>query len=71
MDRVLAQGDVRPMAGNPEAMAELKSILTSREVLYEKACYQLDTSKALLEQSLQELVDIINERGLLAAADGV
>jgi XRE family aerobic/anaerobic benzoate catabolism transcriptional regulator len=71
MDRVLAQGDERPMAGNPEAMAELKSILTSREVLYEKALYQLDTSEASLERSLEQLVGLITENGLLTSADGV
>jgi XRE family aerobic/anaerobic benzoate catabolism transcriptional regulator len=70
MDRVLAQGDERPMAGNPEAMAELKSILTSREVLYEKALYQLDTSEASLERSLEQLVGLITENGLLTSADG-
>ncbi len=65
MDRVLAQGDDRPMSGNPEAMAELKTILTSREKQYEKACFQLDTSKVSLEQSLQQLIGVINDNGLL------
>lgn len=69
MDRVLAQGDVRPMAGNPEAMAELTSILTSREVLYQQAGYQLDTSKASLDRSLEQLVDIIRDKALLATAE--
>lgn len=71
MDRVLAQGDVRPMAGNPEAMAQLKSILTSREVLYERACYQLDTSELPLEQSLKQLVDLVKYNGLMMGADDV
>lgn len=69
MDRVIAQGDVRPMAGNPEAMAELKSILTSREVLYQQAGYQLDTSEVSLEQSLEQLVDIIGDNALLTTAE--
>lgn len=71
MDRVLAQGDERPMVGNPEAMAELKSILTSREVLYEKALFQLDTSDVSLEQSLEQLVGLIRETGWLANAGDI
>ncbi len=55
MERVRAQGDTRPMAGNPEAMEQLKSILRSREALYQRADDVLDTSDQKLEQSLQEL----------------
>lgn len=61
MDRVRAQGDTRPMAGNPEAMEQLKSILTSRELLYEKAHAQLDTSDQSIETSLQKLTKLIQE----------
>ncbi|MFC3613233.1 helix-turn-helix transcriptional regulator [Lutimaribacter marinistellae] len=63
MDRVRAQGDERPMAGNPEAMEQLKSILTSREALYAKAQAQLDTSGQPLETSLQQLAELVQERG--------
>lgn len=59
MERVQAQGDTRPMAGNPEAMNELKAILTSREALYEKAQISLDTSGKTLDQSLAELLALI------------
>lgn len=65
MSRVRAQGDERPMADNPEAMEQLKSILTSREVLYEKALAQLETSNKPKEVSLGELVSVIQERGFL------
>lgn len=65
MDRVRAQGDERPMAGNPEAMEELKSILASREVLYGKALAQLDTSGQSVETSLAQLKALIRERGYL------
>ena len=37
MQRVVAQGDMRPMAGNAEAMDDLKRILSGREALYAKA----------------------------------
>jgi XRE family transcriptional regulator, aerobic/anaerobic benzoate catabolism transcriptional regulator len=44
MARVLAQGDFRPMAGNEEAMQDLKRILDSRVPLYRKADAIVDTS---------------------------
>ena len=66
MARVRAQGDERPMAGNPEAMEQLRSILTSRESLYARAEAQLNTSGRSLEVSLRQLVDLIRERGFLA-----
>ncbi|WP_319825428.1 helix-turn-helix transcriptional regulator [Thalassovita sp.] len=65
MDRVRAQGDTRPMAGNPEAMADLKSILTSREALYEKAQVSLDTSGKPTAQSLQDLLALIRDNRFL------
>jgi XRE family aerobic/anaerobic benzoate catabolism transcriptional regulator len=37
MARVLAQGDLRPMADGPQAMDDLKAILESRTALYAKA----------------------------------
>jgi XRE family aerobic/anaerobic benzoate catabolism transcriptional regulator len=37
MDRVVAQGDMRPMAGNREAMADLERILAGRQALYSRA----------------------------------
>lgn len=65
MTRVRAQGDERPMAGNPEAMAQLRSILTSRETLYARAEAQLDTSGKTVEASLGELLSLIKARGYL------
>jgi len=65
MDRVRAQGDERPMAGNPAAMRQLKSILKSRETLYERAQVHLDTSGAVQERSLEQLLDIIAERNFI------
>lgn len=65
MARVRAQGDERPMAGNPEAMEQLKSILTSREALYAKALAHLDTSGRTVPESLAQLRALIEERGFL------
>lgn len=44
MQRVLAQGDTRPMADNREAMEDLRRILDAREPLYSKADVIFDTS---------------------------
>jgi len=65
MARVRAQGDERPMAGNPEAMEQLKSILTSRETLYSRAQAQLDTSGQSVEASLAQLLALIEDRKFL------
>jgi XRE family aerobic/anaerobic benzoate catabolism transcriptional regulator len=59
MARVLAQGDFRPMAGNEEAMEDLKRILAAREPLYRKADAIVDTAGEAPEESLQTLVNIV------------
>ena len=45
MQRVIAQGDMRPMADNRESMSDLQRILEVREPLYRKADVAIDTSK--------------------------
>jgi XRE family transcriptional regulator, aerobic/anaerobic benzoate catabolism transcriptional regulator len=65
MARVREQGDERPMAGNPEAMEQLRSILTSREALYGKALAQLDTSAQSVDASLAQLLALIRDRRFL------
>lgn len=44
MGRVVAQGDLRPMADNPQAMDDLRAILDSRTVLYSRADAEVDTT---------------------------
>jgi XRE family aerobic/anaerobic benzoate catabolism transcriptional regulator len=44
MNRVIAQGDMRPMRASAEAMDDLKSILAGRAAFYSKAEFQIDTS---------------------------
>ena len=44
MARVRGQGDLRPMADDRSAMAELRNILLSREPLYARASAVVDTS---------------------------
>ena len=57
MERVRQQGDNRPMAGNPKAMDELRSILVDREGLYSRADALVDTSNRSPDSSLQDLLD--------------
>jgi len=59
MNRVREQGDERPMAGNPQAMVELKSILTSRESQYASADAMVDTSAQTIEQSHEDLIQAV------------
>jgi len=59
MARVLGQGDERPMTGSPNAMGELRNILTSREALYARAEFEVDTSNATLSDSLEAVLSAI------------
>jgi XRE family aerobic/anaerobic benzoate catabolism transcriptional regulator len=56
MQRVIAQGDTRPMSENREAMAELQSILAGREPLYRRADAVVDTSMKTVPEALELLV---------------
>ena len=55
MQRVAAQGDVRPMAASREAMDDLKRILAGRAAFYSKAEIELDTSVKPLEATFADL----------------
>jgi XRE family aerobic/anaerobic benzoate catabolism transcriptional regulator len=58
MNRVVEQGDYRPMEGNTEAMEDLRRILEGRDPLYRKADTILDTSGKSVEESLDALVEV-------------
>ena len=45
-NRVVRQGDRRPMADHPQAMADLRALLATREPLYATADHVIDTSGA-------------------------
>lgn len=64
-NRVIQQGDRRPMADNPQAMAELRRLLAAREPLYRGAAHTIDTSRL----SIDETVNLI-ERSVRASAAG-
>jgi XRE family aerobic/anaerobic benzoate catabolism transcriptional regulator len=55
MQRVRAQGDMRPMAASQEAMEDLKAILLGRSAFYGKAHVQVNTSA----QPLAETFDLL------------
>jgi XRE family transcriptional regulator, aerobic/anaerobic benzoate catabolism transcriptional regulator len=59
MARVIAQGDLRPMAGNDEAMENLKRILDARETFYAKADAAIDTSSQSVEESFVRLQQLV------------
>ncbi|MBI2713319.1 MAG: helix-turn-helix transcriptional regulator [Rhizobiales bacterium] len=59
MKRVMAQGDMRPIANSSRAMEDLVSILKSREPLYAKAEVALATTGKTPEQNLAELLHLI------------
>lgn len=61
MARVRAQGDTRPMAGNPAAMAQLRTILAAREADYGRADMALNTSGATPHDSLLALEHLIKD----------
>lgn len=54
--RVMDQGDMRPMANRPGAMAELRAILTARAPLYAEADARIDTSQVGLQGTVDAVV---------------
>ena len=56
MQRVLTQGDHRPMRDNGDAMADLRAILASREALYARADLVVDNQGRSLSDSLEDLL---------------
>ncbi len=61
MQRVLAQGDTRPMAASREAMADLKTILAGRAAFYAKAEFRLDTSAQPQDATFLALRQLVRE----------
>jgi len=61
MARVRQQGDLRPMADDRDAMAELRAILASREPLYARASRTVDTTGLDVETAAERLVAAITQ----------
>ena len=67
MRRVVAQGDMRPMASSKEAMDDLKSILAGRAAFYSKAQLRLDTSAQSMDATFAALRQLIRQHLALPA----
>ena len=59
MARVRRQGDLRPMADDRSAMAELRTILLSREPLYARASAVVDTAGLTVDAAAARLIDAV------------
>jgi len=56
MRRLIAQGDVRPMENQSDAISNLRRILTERDEYYAKAHASIDTNGKTIEECVAELV---------------
>ncbi len=59
MARVRRQGDLRPMADDRSAMAELRNILLSREPLYSRASAVVDTAGLSVDAAAARLIEAV------------
>jgi XRE family transcriptional regulator, aerobic/anaerobic benzoate catabolism transcriptional regulator len=59
MARVRGQGDLRPMADDRSAMAELRNILRSREPLYARAAAVVDTAGLSVDAASARLIEAV------------
>jgi len=55
MNRVMAQGDLRPFKGRSAALEEIRKLLADRDRLYARADATVETSGKSLKSSLEEL----------------
>ncbi len=58
LQRVVAQGDLRPIQGRPAAMRELSALLRARHHLYAQADATIETSTLGPERSAARIVDV-------------
>lgn len=62
MNRVRAQGDLRPMAGNPAAMQQLRKLLDERNADYARSHYSLNTSGLAPDVTHDSLVSMVRQQ---------
>lgn len=55
-NRVVRQGDRRPMADHPQAMADLRALLAARDPLYAQAAHTVDTSGLMVDAVIDAVV---------------
>jgi XRE family aerobic/anaerobic benzoate catabolism transcriptional regulator len=56
-NRVVRQGDRRPMANHPQAMADLRALLAAREPLYSAAHHTVETSRVPVKKVVDEILE--------------
>lgn len=65
-NRVVQQGDRRPMANHPQAMSDLRTLLAAREPLYSTAALTVDTSNRSIDDVVKGLVASLKGAGTRA-----
>jgi len=60
-NRVVRQGDRRPMADHPQAMADLRTLLSAREPLYAMAAHTIETSGLSVERVMTATASLVAE----------
>jgi len=58
-NRVVAQGDQRPMAENPHAFEELRALLAARSKLYARADHTIDTTARRVPQVVAAITELV------------
>jgi XRE family aerobic/anaerobic benzoate catabolism transcriptional regulator len=58
-NRVVAQGDQRPMAENPHAFAELRALLAARDNLYAQADHTIETTGRRVPQVAAAIAELV------------
>jgi len=58
-NRVVSQGDRRPMANHPQAMADLRRLLAEREPLYATAHHTVDTTGRPVDAVVDDLTRLL------------
>jgi XRE family aerobic/anaerobic benzoate catabolism transcriptional regulator len=58
-NRVVAQGDQRPMAENPHAFSELRALLAARSELYARADHTIDTTGRRVPQIVAAIAELV------------
>lgn len=61
-ERVVSQGDGRPMRGRANARSELEELLRARKPLYERASAVVDTSALAFEAAVEAVVETASHR---------
>lgn len=58
-NRVIEQGDKRPMAANPSAFSQLQTLMTNRSGLYARALHTVDTDGLDIHQVITETLAVL------------